>query len=177
MIIIKRKKIDNRLKSVGIVKNPSYEDAAVYVLQDKAECNIYIGEVQDSVKERVVNALIDALLVVCDGLIIFPRYTYFESGEERSYFKLAGLPNLDDEAIECTSADCKLIVDIVFQHFLKGWNVGWDLYLATSDGSILILVCHHNEFHVDINSLKIGKKFSRLLSERSVEHELFPEDE
>jgi len=177
MKIIKRKELYKKLKSVGIVKDPSYEDAAVYVLQDKAECNIAIDNVRDADKDWVVNALIDALVELDDSLLIFPRYTYFDSGYERKYFRLAGMASLDDEAIECTKTDYKLIFDLVFIHFLKGGNVGWDLYLTTLDGSILIMVCHHNEFHIDISSKEIGNKFSRLLSNRSVEHELYPEDE
>lgn len=107
---------------------------------------------------------------------LLPKHTYFGEkpwGEEQ--WADLGLPKLRDEALEWSADDRAPIFSIVDAHCEGGWNVGWDLYFISSDGTLVGFLDHHNVLSVRARRRGDAEVLSRRLAVLGVDSEVYPE--
>jgi hypothetical protein len=173
--VISRKDAEARLVKLGVEKGGDHGPDC-YGLREALRSALVVEEVADEVKPQVIEGVLSALVDARPKWLLVPKHTYFgERPWSEQQWNAEGLRPLRDEALEWGREDLRLVQKLVRTHFLDGWNVGWDLYLCSSDGALVGFVGHHDWLDVtSYDPLLIGK-VSKSLAQTGIPHEIYPE--
>jgi len=177
MRVLDRTETENALRALGVTKDSVHGTGCFDFGPDEtAEAVVVIEEFDRATKGPLLTILVGELLRVRPIWWLLPKITYFgEKPWSADQWAAQELPPLRNEVIEWSADDLPKIDKLLTTHCEAGWNVGWDLYLASTDGRLLAFVDHHEQLSVSVRRREEAQLLSTQLSARGVSNAIYPE--
>lgn len=146
MRAIARTVADSILASLGVVKETTYNSGCYELAPKRDDAPLLILEgFEQSQKAAILRCVAQGLGLLRPQFWLIPKFTYFgEAPWSETQWTVLGLPALNDEVIEWSPNDLPAVDAILSAHAEHGWWVGWDLFVASTDGTLLLFLDHHD---------------------------------